>query len=708
MAMTSHDSIIHLQKTIGNQAVQRLLRSNARDDTKRTGIQRKLKVGQPGDVYEKEADRIAEQVMRMSDPGHIDLTASREEERIDRKCSTCEMKKRKEEEEELKISRKASTMFDSETSEEATTKIKNVLSSGGSSLENDTKDLMESRFSHDLSGVRIHKDERAAESAQSVNALAYSVKQDIVFGPGQYAPKTKEGQRLLAHELVHTIKSGSSAPEGLIQRRRVPAGPGLETALPTTGAGFIAGRTGLARILSRAWAGLDSPQRAAVWAHRGTKMKVCDIPWTPGFSFKNPADVRASEEDLLTALNSPTTTREQLLCFAQVIRKVKPGAELGDPLKIEASPRLGTDDAVNIHKIVSNANSIFAKIASGLWDVHIGQVFGGANKDRAKTKYAKARYWMNHLESIDKIIADRSGFSAETSTAALTLFHEHIALESKIIDEQAGDVGSAITLIHESMHAGNEEVKDKGYIGDAGQFTAETPGKKLNNAAHYEVVPCRIHSISNCEFKDQTFIPAGTTGSGGTARQKTRYEKVIDGAGDIYRNAWIAAINLHKFFVRVFLNPTEWNVNFGGGIRFSNTLPFWSKVEMLTIHTRLSSINPAGPPEVRPVTLIDVSLSEGLTRKMAQGGDEVPRKDLELMLFELSYAKVGSDELARTNASVNEEVDVLIRLVIRAKLGRITGDENRDVRVVKRLAKWGPTDNLIADILTVRSPGAFP
>lgn len=618
------------------------------------------------------------------------------------------MKKRKEEEEELKISRKASTMFDSETSEEATTKIKNVLSSGGSSLENDTKDLMESRFSHDLSGVRIHKDERAAESAQSVNALAYSVKQDIVFGPGQYAPKTKEGQRLLAHELVHTIKSGSSAPEGLIQRRRVPAGPGLETALPTTGAGFIAGRTGLARILSRAWAGLDSPQRAAVWAHRGTKMKVCDIPWTPGFSFKNPADVRASEEDLLTALNSPTTTREQLLCFAQVIRKVKPGAELGDPLKIEASPRLGTDDAVNIHKIVSNANSIFAKIASGLWDVHIGQVFGGANKDRAKTKYAKARYWMNHLESIDKIIADRSGFSAETSTAALTLFHEHIALESKIIDEQAGDVGSAITLIHESMHAGNEEVKDKGYIGDAGQFTAETPGKKLNNAAHYEVVPCRIHSISNCEFKDQTFIPAGTTGSGGTARQKTRYEKVIDGAGDIYRNAWIAAINLHKFFVRVFLNPTEWNVNFGGGIRFSNTLPFWSKVEMLTIHTRLSSINPAGPPEVRPVTLIDVSLSEGLTRKMAQGGDEVPRKDLELMLFELSYAKVGSDELARTNASVNEEVDVLIRLVIRAKLGRITGDENRDVRVVKRLAKWGPTDNLIADILTVRSPGAFP
>jgi uncharacterized protein DUF4157 len=581
---------------------------------------------------------------------------------------------------------------------------------------------MESRFGYDLSGVRIHKDTRATESAQSVNALAYSVGQDIVFGQGQYAPRTKEGQKLLAHELVHTIQSRNRLAEGLIQRRRVPSGPGLEAALPTAGPGLVRSQTGLARVLSRAWAGLTSLQRVAVWAHKGTKMRLCDIPWVPGFSFKNPADVRSSEADLLTALNSPTTTREQLLCFAQIIHKVEPAAALGDPMKIESGPRPGTDDTANIHKMVSNANSIFAIIASGASDGHIGQVFGTANIDKAKEKYAKAHHWMNHLESIHKIIADRSGFSDEAFVEALTRFETRIALTSTIIDREHDKIESAITLIHESMHAGNLEVDDFGYSNE-GQFTAEEADVKLKNAAHYEVVPCRIRHIGSCDFKDpgtgvyQTFTPAGTTGPGGTALPKTKYEKVIDKTGDIYRNAWSAAINLHKLFVRVFLNPAEWNVNLSSisdfsfspaGSRFSNTLPFWSKVEMLTIHTRLSSINPAGPPAVRPVTSIDIALSEGLTRKMALGGYAVPKKDLELMLFELTHARVGSDELIRTHGSVNEEVDVLVRLIIRAKLGSITGDENRDVRVVKRLAKWGSTrEPVIGDILTVRSPGAF-
>ena len=74
LAMNPHDSIIQLQQTIGNQAVQRLMRSKAGNDAMKNGIQTKLKVSQPGDAYEQEADRVAEQVMRMSAPGHIDLT----------------------------------------------------------------------------------------------------------------------------------------------------------------------------------------------------------------------------------------------------------------------------------------------------------------------------------------------------------------------------------------------------------------------------------------------------------------------------------------------------------------------------------------------------------------------------------------------------------------------------------------------------------
>ena len=58
---------------------------------------------------------------------------------------------------------------------------------------------MEPRFGTDLSRVRVHTDRAAAESARSVNALAYTVGRDIVFGAGQYAPQTSTGQKLLAH-----------------------------------------------------------------------------------------------------------------------------------------------------------------------------------------------------------------------------------------------------------------------------------------------------------------------------------------------------------------------------------------------------------------------------------------------------------------------------------------------------------------------------
>ena len=74
---------------------------------------------------------------------------------------------------------------------------------------------MEARFSHDFSQVRVHTDERAAESARVVNAKAYTVGCNVVFGLGRYAPATRDGSRLLAHELAHTIqqRSPSGAPQ---------------------------------------------------------------------------------------------------------------------------------------------------------------------------------------------------------------------------------------------------------------------------------------------------------------------------------------------------------------------------------------------------------------------------------------------------------------------------------------------------------------
>ena len=66
---------------------------------------------------------------------------------------------------------------------------------------------MESRFGHDFARVRIHADTRAAESAVAVSALAYTVGNDVVFGAGQYTPRSAAGRRLLAHELAHIIRN---------------------------------------------------------------------------------------------------------------------------------------------------------------------------------------------------------------------------------------------------------------------------------------------------------------------------------------------------------------------------------------------------------------------------------------------------------------------------------------------------------------------
>ena len=71
---------------------------------------------------------------------------------------------------------------------------------------------MSSRFGYDFSQVRVHSDVEAASSARTLRARAYAVGHDIVFGPGQYAPATGEGNRLLAHELTHVLQHAGEAP----------------------------------------------------------------------------------------------------------------------------------------------------------------------------------------------------------------------------------------------------------------------------------------------------------------------------------------------------------------------------------------------------------------------------------------------------------------------------------------------------------------
>jgi hypothetical protein len=100
--------------------------------------------------------------------------------------------------------------------------VKDVVGSGGGApLDKDTRGFMESRLGADFSGVRVHTDATASESARSVQAYAYTVGSDVVFQSGKYKPESDSGKRMLAHELTHVVQqrsgpvAGTQAPGGI-------------------------------------------------------------------------------------------------------------------------------------------------------------------------------------------------------------------------------------------------------------------------------------------------------------------------------------------------------------------------------------------------------------------------------------------------------------------------------------------------------------
>src|SRR5574337_59457 len=90
--------------------------------------------------------------------------------------------------------------------------VHEALSSSGQPLDASARAFMERSFGRDFQSVRIHTGAKASESAKAVNALAYTVGQDIVFAEGHYNPASYEGRRLLAHELAHTVQQAGAGP----------------------------------------------------------------------------------------------------------------------------------------------------------------------------------------------------------------------------------------------------------------------------------------------------------------------------------------------------------------------------------------------------------------------------------------------------------------------------------------------------------------
>lgn len=169
-------------------------------------LQTRLIVNQPFDRHEREADRVAEQVLGMPEP-LVQRQVDEEEEK----------------EELLQTKLPVQRRVADDGGAEAPPVTHEVLRSPGRRLDAETRAFFEPRFEHDFSQVRVHADTKAAASAEALGARAYTVGREIVFGRGQYTPQTLVGQRLLAHELTHVMQqstsmSRSGCDAGVVQR----------------------------------------------------------------------------------------------------------------------------------------------------------------------------------------------------------------------------------------------------------------------------------------------------------------------------------------------------------------------------------------------------------------------------------------------------------------------------------------------------------
>ncbi len=141
------------------------------------GIQAKLTVNTPGDIFEREAERIADLVM--ATPGQAVRSAPLQTQRL---------------------------AGSSGGQMEAPASVDRALASPGRPLELALRHEMEQGFGYDFSRVRVHTGTAAEQSARDVNAQAYTVGRNVVFGAGRFVPGSHEGMRLLAHELTHVAQ----------------------------------------------------------------------------------------------------------------------------------------------------------------------------------------------------------------------------------------------------------------------------------------------------------------------------------------------------------------------------------------------------------------------------------------------------------------------------------------------------------------------
>ncbi|MBW4473710.1 MAG: DUF4157 domain-containing protein [Stenomitos rutilans HA7619-LM2] len=162
------------------------------------GVQAKLTLGTPGDVYEQEADQVARQVVDEIHSDPFQAPSTRSEEKSQPKVEDAGRVQRQ-------ITVQAAGDAEGEISSEWEAQLQGAKS-GGQPLSLSVKEPMEQAFGADFSGVRVHTGAQADGLARSIQAKAFTTKQDVFFGQGAYEPGSRGGQELIAHELTHVVQ----------------------------------------------------------------------------------------------------------------------------------------------------------------------------------------------------------------------------------------------------------------------------------------------------------------------------------------------------------------------------------------------------------------------------------------------------------------------------------------------------------------------
>ncbi|NEN91641.1 MAG: DUF4157 domain-containing protein [Okeania sp. SIO3H1] len=202
-------------------------------------IQPKLKIGKPNDAYEQEADRVAKRVVdEINAPASVQRQTGKEELQMKPQSSAIKllgmrekkdflynpkepMLQRKRMEEGVLLSRVADNSMDGMAGGETSADFESAIASArgsGQPLDSGLQAQMDQAMGADFTGVRVHTDFQSDQLNQLIQAKAFTTGQDVFFKKGEYQPKSRRGQELIAHELTHVVQQGGVSQ---IQRQSI-------------------------------------------------------------------------------------------------------------------------------------------------------------------------------------------------------------------------------------------------------------------------------------------------------------------------------------------------------------------------------------------------------------------------------------------------------------------------------------------------------